>query len=1020
MSGLTKSRPRTTVVLLAALGVLASAAAGAPITLTNGVPATGLSGTIGSETFYAIVVPASQDDLEIKISGGIGDCDLYVRRGALPTITTYDYRPYKVGNNETVTVASPVAGTWYIMLRGYTAYSGLTLRATYSASISVTTLTNGMPIPGLLGGTGSETFYKIDVPAGQTKLEIQISGGSGDCDLYVKRDALPTLASYDYRPYLVGNNEKVTVNNPAAGTWYLMLRGYSAYAGVTLLATYSGGIGIALQNGVPVTNIAGAQFSEKLYRIDVPAGQTSLEIQTSGGTGDCDLYVMYGTPPTIIDYDYRSYTSSNNETVSVNAPTAGAWYIMLRGYSVYAGLTLRASYGNIFIIENNTALYDLSGPLGSETFYKIELPSGETNFEIKIYGGYGNCDLYVRHGAKPTVLDWDYRPYLSENDETVTISNPQGGIWYIMLRARQAYGDLTLSVEHWFSGNVTVMSNGVPVPNTSGATGSKKYYRVIVPSGQDQFEIKISGGTGDADMYVKLNEVPTLTEYDYRPYQIGNNETLTIANPPYGNWLIMVHGYQAYTGLTVVATYSTGGGGGPTVTPLTNGVPVTGLAGATGNQKFYKIDVPTGQSQLEIKLSGGTGDADLYVRKDTPPTLTEWDYRPYLIGNNETVTINTPVAGTYFILLNAYQAYTGATLVATYTPVAEAVTELDNGVPVPGLAGATGSETFYKIVVPAGQEYLDIAISGGPGDCDLYIKKGAKPTLTSWDYRPYLIGNNETVHIDNPAAATWYLMLKGYQAYSGMTLLASYGVTAVGNNFAVDPNCVALWRFEEEHLLEDSIGANPLSKIGVPDANMVDYREGTACVDTHNGYLTIVDANLSADFPLKSKTANTKLSFAFWMKARAGSEQVAGGAIICGKGEANKHSFTVGLYEPAGPGTATVRIGVGLPDGSNASYYTPSAKIIQRDTWYHLTVTYEAGPSHGTVKLYIYDTADDSSHTGAVTTSNAPLLDGRLVLGAYRWSNHRYDGLLDEMAVFNDVLTAPEIDKVRQGTYGKP
>ena len=94
---------------------------------------------------------------------------------------------------------------------------------------------------------------------------------------------------------------------------------------------------------------------------------------------------------------------------------------------------------------------------------------------------------------------------------------------------------------------------------------------------------------------------------------------------------------------------------------------------------------------------------------------------------------------------------------------------------VTGLSGASGSENFYKIDVPAGQDFLTIETSGGTGDVDLYVKKGDKPSTTSWDYRPYLIGNNEKVNVTNPAAATWYILLRGYQAYSGLTLKATYG-----------------------------------------------------------------------------------------------------------------------------------------------------------------------------------------------------------------------------------------------------
>ena len=123
MNGRMVIRPRNIVVLVGVLGLLGSLAYGGPVILSNGVPVTGISGAAGSEQFYAIEVPAGQDELEIRISGGTGDCDLYVRKDAAPTTTTYDYRPYKVGNDETVVVENPDAGTWHIMLQAYSTFS---------------------------------------------------------------------------------------------------------------------------------------------------------------------------------------------------------------------------------------------------------------------------------------------------------------------------------------------------------------------------------------------------------------------------------------------------------------------------------------------------------------------------------------------------------------------------------------------------------------------------------------------------------------------------------------------------------------------------------------------------------------------------------------------------------------------------------------------------------------------------------------------------------------------------------
>lgn len=91
---------------------------------------------------------------------------------------------------------------------------------------------------------------------------------------------------------------------------------------------------------------------------------------------------------------------------------------------------------------------------------------------------------------------------------------------------------------------------------------------------------------------------------------------------------------------------------------------------------------------------------------------------------------------------------------------------------VPNLAGDSGSQTNFVVTVPAGKTSLQISTSGGTGDCDLYVRFGTPPTLSTWDYRPYLTGNNESVTISNPAAGNWYVMVHGYENYSGVTLRA--------------------------------------------------------------------------------------------------------------------------------------------------------------------------------------------------------------------------------------------------------
>lgn len=102
---------------------------------------------------------------------------------------------------------------------------------------------------------------------------------------------------------------------------------------------------------------------------------------------------------------------------------------------------------------------------------------------------------------------------------------------------------------------------------------------------------------------------------------------------------------------------------GGTSTLLSSGTPVA-LSGAASSTKVYRIEVGASVTSLSFALRGTSGDADLYVRFGTPPTLTAWDARPYRSDSNETVNA-TPRAGTWYVMVHAYSAYSGATLTAT-------------------------------------------------------------------------------------------------------------------------------------------------------------------------------------------------------------------------------------------------------------------------------------------------------------------------------------------------------------------
>lgn len=110
-----------------------------------------------------------------------------------------------------------------------------------------------------------------------------------------------------------------------------------------------------------------------------------------------------------------------------------------------------------------------------------------------------------------------------------------------------------------------------------------------------------------------------------------------------------------------------GTGTGTGGTELQNGVVKTDLAGAKNDELHFSLDVPAGATDLNFTMSGGSGDADLYVQYGAAPSSNSYDCRPWKTGNGESCPITTTESGTYYVMVQGYSAFSGVNLVANYT-----------------------------------------------------------------------------------------------------------------------------------------------------------------------------------------------------------------------------------------------------------------------------------------------------------------------------------------------------------------
>jgi Zn-dependent metalloprotease len=209
--------------------------------------------------------------------------------------------------------------------------------------------------------------------------------------------------------------------------------------------------------------------------------------------------------------------------------------------------------------------------------------------------------------------------------------------------------------------------------------------------------------------------------------------------------------------------------GGTTPTNvLINGVAVTNLSASTNGDVVYTMDVPAGATDISFATSGGSGDADMYVKFGSAPTDSSYDCRPYVGGNNESCT-GTSTGGTYYVRVKAYSSFSGLSLTGSFTEGSTGGNPPING-SESNVGVSQGQWKRYTQVLPAGYADMTISISGGSGDADLYIRRGAQSTASAYDCRPYKNGNNESCSFTNPAAGTWYIDIYGYSTASGITL----------------------------------------------------------------------------------------------------------------------------------------------------------------------------------------------------------------------------------------------------------
>lgn len=136
-----------------------------------------------------------------------------------------------------------------------------------------------------------------------------------------------------------------------------------------------------LGNGEVVYALDGGVESWKYYKLCIPENTPALLVHTWNGKGDVDIYLRHGDKPAAEDYDFRSVLEGIDETLIVENPAGGDWYIGLYGFEKYMDVNLQSvHYGEPdpetegYVVISQVS-YDTPGTDSLEEFVELYNPS---------------------------------------------------------------------------------------------------------------------------------------------------------------------------------------------------------------------------------------------------------------------------------------------------------------------------------------------------------------------------------------------------------------------------------------------------------------------------------------------------------------------------------------------------------------------------------------------------------------------------------------------------------------------
>lgn len=148
---------------------------------------------------------------------------------------------------------------------------------------------------------------------------------------------------------------------------------------------------------------------------------------------------------TAYDDEFRGWVAcfAEHNGVTADCPVVGPDKIFSDGFDTPPpDTTPECTADDVRVLGNGCKRSGLVATAANQRVWLYAyLPAGLSRVKFTMGGGTGDADLYVRQGTWPNDTTFDYAPQLEGNDETVEITAPASGYYYLMLKPRTSWFD---------------------------------------------------------------------------------------------------------------------------------------------------------------------------------------------------------------------------------------------------------------------------------------------------------------------------------------------------------------------------------------------------------------------------------------------------------------------------------------------------------------------------------------------------------------------------------------------------